>query len=177
MIAAKGPHKVTHLKHRICPSFRLEIDLIATLLREESSSVSTPISQLVKREQTFVSYGDAYLINGGGWSIDLQFWWCIVWPKEISIRTVCCLKENGGGNLISINILEYLVVIIDYAASQAAIALEPLKDEYPTILNRVENKSSHTWSTKGCIQTKEGKSLSRLLCFLLIASTTNLEST
>ena len=176
MVAAKGPHKVTRLKYRICPSLRLEIDLIATLLREEISSVSTPIAHLVEREPTFVSYGDASLINGGGWSIDLRFWWCIVWPDAISTRTVRCIKDNKGGNLLSINILEYLVVIIDYAASQAAIAINPPADENPTLLNRVDNTSAHSWSTKGCIQTKEGKALSRLYCFLLIDSSTNLES-
>ena len=87
----------------------------------------------------------------GGWSIDLKLWWCIVWPEEISNHTVRCLKDNRSGNLISIEILEYLVVIIDYAASQAAIALDPPKDEHPTLLNRVENTSSHTWSTQGCV--------------------------
>ena len=66
MIAAKRTHKVTHLKYRICPTLCLEMDLIATLLREESSSVVTPIAQLVDCEPTFVSYGDASLINGGG---------------------------------------------------------------------------------------------------------------
>ena len=69
----------------MCPSLRLEIYLIATLLREEISSVSTPIAHLVEQEPTFVSYGEASLINGGGWSIDLRFWWCIVWSEEISI--------------------------------------------------------------------------------------------
>ena len=176
MVAAKIPHKVTHLKYIICPSLRLEIDLIATLLREEISSVSTPIAHLVEREPTFVSYGDASLINGGGWSIDLRFWWCIVWPDVIETRTVRCINDNRGGNLLSINILEYLVVIIDYAASQAAIAIDPPEDEHPNLLNRVDDTSAHSWSTKGCIQTKEGKALSRLNCFLLIDSSTNLES-
>ena len=160
MITATWPHCVTHLTNRICRSLRLEIDLIATLLKEEISSISTPIAELIDCEPTCVSYGDVFLVNCGGWSINLRFWWCIVWPDNILNHNVHSLKNNSSVNLISINILKYLVLVIKYAASQASVTLNPLEDEHPALLNRVNNTSAHTWYTKGFIQTKEWNELS-----------------
>ena len=177
MLVARSPHHVDYLTYRICRTLRIEIDLLSSLLADISIPVATPIAHLVEREPTFVSYGDASLINGGGWSLSLDFWWYIAWPDDIVARTIKHLKNNDDGTLLSINILEYAVVIVDLSASLAAYAiLDSHPDPYPTLLNRCDNMSADKWSTHGSTQSPAGKSLSQLLCYLLIDSPMGMNS-
>ena len=55
----------------------------------------------------------------GGYSIDLFFWSHVQFPVEVVARTLNCLPDNKDGNFISINVLEFVVVIIDYCVALA----------------------------------------------------------
>ena len=176
MIAARSPHQVSHQRYRICKSLREEIDLIAKYLSDDSIPISSPIAHLIKRDPTFQSFGDASLLSGGGYSVSLTFWWFVAWPEEILQRTLLNLKDNKDGRLISINVLEYAVVIITLAAAFTAAEGLNHPDPHPMLLNMCDNISASGWSKKGCTKNAAGKALSRLCFCLMIDSPFGLES-
>ena len=55
---------------------------------------------------------DACLEGAGGFSFDLLFWWHLMSPPEVQARTLLYKADNTDGTFISINVLEYVTVII-----------------------------------------------------------------
>ena len=76
---------------------------------------STPIVHIILRCHNFDSLGDACLYGGGGFSLSMLFWWHITWPDEIKHRTI--LYKIQKKKLISINVIEFLAIIINYCAA------------------------------------------------------------
>ena len=109
-----------------------------------------------------------------------RIWWQLDWPDEIQKRTLIHIKDGKSGKLISINVLEYLVVIINYAASSVCYqesAEKGISDiEYPTNLNLVDNTSADAWTSKMCTKSKEAKSLATILCSMMINNPVGLNS-
>ena len=99
---------------------RTELNIMKQILSTPKMyNLETPIAHIIKRDPDFTSYGDACLEAGGGYSENL-FWWHIEWPDQIKSLTIKnltvtrrCLQTN---NLVSINLLEFVVDIINYAA-------------------------------------------------------------
>ena len=85
------------------------------------------IAQLIHREADYHSLGDTSLHAAGGFSLDLGFWWYISWHNEIQSRTLKSFtvqrKIKNTDEFISINLLEFAVVIINYAAASLALSL------------------------------------------------------
>ena len=77
--------------------------------------LSTPLGHIVQRDFRWEQAADLCKRSGGGWSVDLSFWWHLVYPKQIIERA--CLPNNKSGILISINVLEMVCVIINMAAA------------------------------------------------------------
>ena len=101
---------------------REELDFLAESLKISSDvNWEAPIAFLIERTPFASSYGDACLDAAGGSSIgptfSLQFWWHLKFPVEVVLRTLKHLPDNKNGRLISINVLEFVVVIIDYCAA------------------------------------------------------------
>ena len=86
--------------------------------------------------------------------------------KNITV-TRKCLDTN---ELVSINILEFAVEIINYAAVTLLFKNNPLlcQHSFPILLNWTDNTSSKTWLRKAATRTIKGKSLQRILCSLMI---------
>ncbi len=61
--------------------------------------------------------GDSSLEGADGFLIALGFWWHIRFPDEIIQRTLLFKSDNEDGLLISINVLEFVTVIINYCAA------------------------------------------------------------
>jgi hypothetical protein len=168
--AAKRKFKST-MKFSANFSLREEIDLLRAWLSPLSGiSWSSPIAHLIKRDPYATSAGDACLYAGGGFCLKLRFWWHLRWPKQIYKRTKIFITNNKDGNLISINVLEFIAIIINYAAAITAIELDGCDDPFPVLLNMADNTSSIRWTNFACKSSLAGRALGRLLCMLLVNS-------
>ena len=131
-----------------------------------------PIAHLVPRSPDYTSTGDTSLFAGGGYSLDLKFWWYIHWPEEIQSKTLKFFtinkKDFSTRELISINLLEFVVVIINYTAASHVLSLRPLsvKNHYPLLLNWTDNTTANKWAIKSATTNIAGRGLSHLFCAL-----------
>lgn len=130
----------------------------------------TPISHIIPREPEFHTKGDACLDSGGGWSTDLLFWWYLEWPDDLKNKTLK-YREPGTDTLLTINVMEYLVAIVDYACASfqwrrylrgEIIFKKVINNPYPVVLNWADNKSAVRWLTTLAYKTKYGKALSKI---------------
>ena len=73
----------------ISKELSLELSLLRQILEQPSTyKWECPIVHLVPRSPDYTSTGDASLFAGGGYSLDLKFWWYIHWPEEIQSKTL-----------------------------------------------------------------------------------------
>jgi hypothetical protein len=112
--------------------------------------------------------GNSSLEGVGGFSIRLGFWWHICFPEEIIKRTF--LFQNIP--LISINVLEYITVIINYILALHVLEMTPniTNDPHPVLLNITGNSLALSWTLHTCKRSKIGRLLGRFFCSLLINS-------
>ena len=100
--------------------------------------IKTPIAHMINRVPEYISYGDASLKAAGGFSQG-KVWWHIERPKEIKVLTlknlVVTRKCKNTSKLISINLLEFVVVIINYAATTYLFMTYEKEYGYATLLN------------------------------------------
>jgi hypothetical protein len=61
--------------------------------------------------------GDSSLEGAGGFSTTLGFWWHIRFPDEVVQHTLQFKTNNNNGMLMLINVLEFVMVIINYCAA------------------------------------------------------------
>ena len=63
-------------------------------------------------------------------------------PDEVIQRTLIYKKDNIDGLLILINVLKFIIVIINYCASLHVTAMTNItEDHYPVLLNSTDNAS------------------------------------
>ena len=97
---------------------RLEIEFFRDQLHPGSGiRWESPIAHIIPRTPTFTSFGDSCLEGAGGYSLSLGFWWHLSFLDEIKDRTLLKKRDNSDGQLISINVLEFVTVIINYCAA------------------------------------------------------------
>eukprot|EP00984_Skeletonema_dohrnii_P032689 scaffold27225_cov80-Skeletonema_dohrnii-CCMP3373.AAC.3 len=146
-----------------------ELHLIRAALSSSEISFRTPIAHLVPRDPTGTAWGDSSLDAAGGFSSDCKFWWYLEWSAEIKASTLRFHKNNSGGNLISINVLEYASVIINYAAMSFYFQHhhDPA-NPFPVALLYADNVAAEIWAMKGCKRSDKGRALGRLLCALML---------
>ena len=102
-----------------------------------------PIAHLIDRTPFSSTFGDACLKSGGGYSIKLKLWYFVSFPKDVVLCTLKHLKNNKDKNLISINVLKFVIVIINYYAALTVVAIEHVTDDpHPVLLNAVDNTSA-----------------------------------
>ena len=169
--AARSVHH-SRRKYDIVPTMRAEIEFFRRMLQPNTGlSWETPIAHLIKRVPSATAFGDACLDGAGGYSIDLCFWWHLEFPQEIVERTLKYKKDNKAGDLISINVLEFLTVILNYCAAYTVFTTERVsEDPFPVILNVTDNMSALNWTTHTCKCSQGGRLLARTFCSLLIGS-------
>ena len=102
--------------HVISKTLKDELRLVREALSRKYIVKFTPIAHLIPGKEDSESRGDSSLDSAGGWSTDMSFWWWHVWPEKISLRTLRFIKDGNSGEHIDINSLEYVTVIINYAA-------------------------------------------------------------
>jgi hypothetical protein len=115
------------------------------LLDDNASFWETPISHLIPREPDRETEFDSSLVGAGGVSLDMRFVWKISFPPEVLART---LRNGGtGSTLIDINQLEFVALIISYAATLVDLATAPgaYNQHPPVLLLKGDNTTSLSW--------------------------------
>jgi hypothetical protein len=171
---------VHHAKfqYNINKTMRQEIEFFREkLLPESGIAWETPIAHIIPRTPTFTSFGDSCLEGAGGYCISLGFWWHIPFPEAVIQRTLKHKKDNKDGLLISINVLEFVTVIINYSAALHFVTTTWATDDpYPVLLNVTDNASALSWTTGACKKSKVGRLLARFFCSLMINSPLGINS-
>ena len=109
---------------------RKELKYIKDVLSNPSQyNLNTPIAHMIDREAEYIAYGNASLEVAGGF-FEGNFWWHVEWLEEIKALTLknlmvtrICKMTN---RLISINLLEFVVEIINYAAATHLFIVHPV---------------------------------------------------
>ena len=166
------------IEYNIVPSMRQELDFFEEFLKPDSGvSWESPLAFLIKRMPFAKSWGDACLDACGGFSIKLEFFWFIEFPKNIVQRTLKHLADNGHNNLISINVLEFFTIIINYCGALTALKNgNYTSDPHPILLNMTDNTSTHSWTNHTCKNSRLGKLLAKFFCYLLMDSPLGINS-
>mmetsp|Transcript_38437 Transcript_38437/g.92017 ORF Transcript_38437/g.92017 Transcript_38437/m.92017 type:complete len:864 (+) Transcript_38437:1-2592(+) len=171
--AAQQAARQTHgskQRFHICRSMREELDFLTTLLNDFSIPLSTFIGHIVPREPDFVAAGDACPWGGGGWSTDLRFWWHMDFATTFSDEIVrrASKGRQRDHTYISINVLETVVVIVNYAAALCACHVDGVNvSACPVLLNYCDNTSACSWINKKCRDSLLGRRLGRVFAGLM----------
>ena len=158
-------------------SFLRHIMAQPTLYKWES-----PIAHMVPRSPDFTSLGDSCLYAAGGFSLDLQFWWYIHWPEEIQQKTLkyYTIKswDYTADKFVSINLLEYAAIIINYAAATHVLSTRGPnpRNPFPVLLNLADNMTANCWTQKTATSNLAGRGLARLFCALRLNNSLGLNS-
>jgi hypothetical protein len=132
---------------------------------------SMPIGHLIKRDHNWQCHLDACLRSGGGYSIDLNFIWFLLWQEPFVQWTLLYLKDDQNKDIISINIWEFILVIMNYCAILVTIETDGrTEDPSPVLLAWCDNTSTVNWITHAEVGSTIGRALGRLFCALLINS-------
>ena len=156
----------------ITKSLRAELDLLIHIITDPTIRWSSPIAHLIPRTPDYQVWGDSSLDAAGGYSTDMGFYWHHSWPDSIRTKSVRFFKRKAkfDGEIVSINLLEYMVIIINYAICSHLFVTQQLGLQYPhqTVLIWSDNKSAIAWTKQAAISSAGGKALSRIFCSLCI---------
>merc|ERR1712086_1116135 len=180
--AIKKAAKLVHhcpVEYNIVRSMREEIEFFARYLKPDSGvKWEAPIAYLIDRTPFASTFGDACLESGGGYSSKLKLWYFVSFPKDVVLRTLKHLKNNKDKNLISINVLEFVIVIMNYCAAwTVVVAGQGTDDPHPVLLNAVDNTSAHSWTTNTCKSSRIGRLLAKFFCYLQMDYVLGINST
>jgi len=114
-------------------------------------------------------WADSCKQSGGGWSTDMKFWWYLEYPTKIVAQVT--LANNKWGKYISINVLEMVCMIVNYAAAIYARWHNGIDlGHFPTILNWCDNTSACRWINTRCKESLIGRALGRFFCGMIMGS-------
>ena len=165
---ARQVHACTN-KHWINKTLLQELHLITKALESALISKRAPIGHLIRRDPSATAWSDSCLYAAGGFSTDMRFWWYFEWPPEVRKFTLVYVRNNANGDLISINVLEYAAILINYAATTLYYEThhEP-SDPYPLVLFNADNRASESWMVKSCTSSLIGRALARVQCAMML---------
>jgi hypothetical protein len=111
--SAKLVHQ-SRCQYSITKSMHQEIEFFhKKLLPNSGIRWESPIAHMIPRMPTFITFGDSCLKGARGYSLSLGFWWHLPFPEEIKLHMLLHKWDNAEGWLISINVLEFVTVIIN----------------------------------------------------------------
>ena len=103
-------------KHWIMSTLWDELKIIKQALQSDWVSKTSLIAHLIPNIPDADCDGDSSLDAAAGWSVSMGFWWYHPWPDENRNKTLRVIKDGKSGELISINALECVIEILNYAA-------------------------------------------------------------
>jgi hypothetical protein len=176
----KAAHMVHHAKfqHNINVTMQAEIDFFREQLHPDSGTDwSTPLALIVPREPFATVFGDAGLHGAGGYSTSLGFWWHLEFPEEVKLRTLLYKTDDTDSSFVSINVLQFITVILNYCATLEVISTTDVTDDpHPVVLNVTDNTSALNWTLHSCKTSRIGRLLARVFCSLMINSPVGITS-
>ena len=79
----------------------------------------------------------------------MGFWWYFKWPEEVRKHTLTIVRSNTHGQFVSINMLEYASMLINYAAASHFYSQFPnASDPFPKVLFFADNTAAESWMLK-----------------------------
>jgi hypothetical protein len=149
---------------------RHKLEFFRDKLKPDSGiSWETPIAHLIPHMPFAMAIGDSSFTRAGGFLTTLGFWWHITFPDEVIQCTLHFKSNNVDGRLILINILEFVMVIINYCAALQVVRTTAItSNSHPILLNIMDNVSASNWAIHMCKHSKIGCLLARFFCSLLI---------
>ena len=100
---------------------------------------------MIKRTPFVAAYGDACLHLAGGYSLGLKVVWLLKFPDALIKRTLLHPKDIRDSNHISINVLNYLTVIIYYCAVYVIVTtMNATDDPHPVLMSMADNTLAHS---------------------------------
>ena len=176
--AIRSVAKQTHgakEKYRLPDSLKRELDILRRLLRDDTILLEMPFAHIVPRDCDFEAGADACKRAGGGWSVDLSFWWHLTFPADIIDRAY--LPNGEHKNYISINVLEMICVIINFAAAIHCCHIDGIDlSDYPGILNWCDNTSACSWINYKCKTSMFGRKLALIFLGLLMGTNLGIQA-
>ena len=159
----------SHNRHYISRTLREELQLLTRVLQSPHVCLRTPIGHLIRRDPSSTAWSDSCLYAAGGFSVDMGFWWYIEWPPEVHKHTLIYRRNNKDGKLVSINVLEYAALLINYAATTLYYLSHPdPSDPSPLVLFNADNTAAESWMEKSCTSSLIGRALGRLQCAMML---------
>ena len=158
-------------------TLRDEIKLLTTIFQDSDTyKWEIPIRYLIDTDYDCIVRGDACLEGGGAFCKELHFWYFIEWPEEIKKRTLKSKVKHS--ELISINCLEFVIIIISYNAILDAIELLGKLSDIPhhKALILADNTAADSWTRNIASSSIIGKALCRILYSLLVNQSAGLNS-
>jgi hypothetical protein len=170
-----------HHRYPIVKTMKDELEFFTEALHPDSGiSFETPLGLVIPRTPYAKLYGDSSLTGCGGYSIKLGIWWHLGFPLEVVKRTLLYVPNGTDESLISINVLEYVVVILNYCAALETIkALSEeglIDDPNPIVLGVTDNRSALNWTIHTSKKSIIGRVLARFFCALLMDSAVGINS-
>ena len=155
-----------------------EIDFFRKKLQPLSGITwEMPIAHIIPRMPTATAFGDSCLEGAGGYLISLGYWWHLSFPEEVIQQTLMHKRDNEDGQLILINVPEFVTVIINYCVSLHVFTTRSItNDPHPVLLNVIYNASTLSWTNHTCRKSKLGRLLAWFFCSLLINSPLGINS-
>jgi hypothetical protein len=147
LFALKRSAKLVHqacYQYNIYNMMRQEIEFFHEKLAPTSAVCwKSPIAHIIPHMPTFTTFGDSCLKGAGRYSISLGFWWHLPFPDKIKSHTLLHKQDNADGQLILINVLEFVTVNINYCVALHLVLMENVtNDKYPVLLNVTDNTSA-----------------------------------
>jgi hypothetical protein len=149
-----------------------ELNFISHALSPDSKiKFETPIAHFISRIPMASIIGNSSLVACGGYSTTLNFWWHLLFPKEVVKRTLLHLKDNSDETFISIICLEYVTIILNYCALIVRFATRKINNDlHPVVLCVTDNTSVLNWTLHTSNKSIIGGALARFFCGFLIGS-------
>jgi hypothetical protein len=98
-----------------------------------------------------MTIGDSLLEGAGGFFTTLGFRWHIRFPDEVIQRTLQFKTNNDDGMLVLINVLEFVMVLINFCATLHVVWTSPITNNPHTIIHNVtDNSSALAWTLHTC---------------------------
>ena len=170
--AMKTVAKKTHgakERYRIPDSLKHELGILRRLIGDKAIRLETPFAHIVPRDWDFEAGADACKRAGGGWSINLSFWWHLEFPADIVERAY--LPNGKDKRYVSINVLEMVCVIVNFAAAIHCCHVDGVDlSNYPGLLNWCDNTSACAWINCRCKTSLLGRKLALLFLGLLMGT-------
>ena len=154
-----------------------ELETLRKYLADYSRPWQISLTHLIPRDPNFISIGDASGLGGGAYCDILEFWFDLIWTAK--------LRALIRSNKVHINVLEFMVLIIQLAAiitmleddpERVAIALPNGLPQISQALIRCDNSPSVNWAHKVSSKSERGQQFVGVLAELLDRTTMGVDT-